>query len=387
MKINHYSSKHLFLFVAVCSCLLSLTQCKSTPEEAFKSKGGLRVLVGLDEQAQQTGGNSVEIRNRVMDVLGERIGSYGIIPHIAWQEDKNCILVEIPGIQEPERVLNLLQSNGNLEFWETYNLTDIYSQLMAADERLAELLPSTEKNDTGEKQALSVSDDKQVEEQPEDDLEALLGSIKDEPEWEEMSADAYAAIHPLFSKLQLNMHQAPEGYALVPGPVVGYAMSEDKAKIMEYLNMKGIKLLLPKDLIFKWAVKAMNGENSIYELFALKKVTRDGGAVMDGSTVTEARAESDYSGKYAITLNMNDEGARQWARVTRDNIGKIIAIVVDDKVYSAPRVNDEITGGRSMISGDYTKEEAKDMANMLNSGRMPFPVEIVHYEIVSPLTK
>lgn len=380
MKINYSPSKNLYLFICLCCCLLSFAQCKSTPEEAFKSKGGLRVLVGLDVSAQKAGGESVEIRSQVMDILSNRISSYGITPHVAWLEDRNCILLEIPGVQEPERVLDLLESNGNLEFWETYNLTDIYSQLIAAEERLVALLASAVESDTGEKQTLPVSDDKQTE----DDQEALLGSIEDEQEWEDMSADAFAANHPLFSKLQLNMHQAPEGYTLVRGPVVGYVMSgEDKAKITEYLNMKGVKLVLPKDLIFKWAVKPIDEENSIYELFALKKSSRQG-AEMDGSSITEAKVESDFSGKFAVTLRMDDEGARMWARMTKENIGKCIAMVIDDKVYSAPNVMNEITGGRSMISGEFTKEEVNDLANMLNTGKIPVSVTIIEHEIISP---
>ena len=384
MKINYSLINLPLLLGLMCGILLSFTQCKSSPEEAFKAKGGLRLWVELDEASFKTADEAENIRSLTMDVLFKRIASYGVTPHIIWLEDKNRILLELPGVKEPERVLDLLESNGNLEFWETYNLTDIYRQLVEADERLANLLASTVESNAGKKQTLPVSDDKQVEGLPEDDLEALLGSIEEESEDEaDISADAYAATHPLFAKLQLNMYQEAGGYALVPGPIVGYAMTGDKDQITAYLNMKGVKLVLPKDLFFKWGVKSIDEQGELYELYALKRTMREG-AVMDGSVITEAKAEPDFSEKYAISLQMNGEGARQWARVTRDNIGKCIAMVVDDKVYSAPNVMSEITGGRSMISGNFTKEEAKDLANMLRAGRMPVPITIVEHKIIPP---
>lgn len=384
MKINYSPSRHLFLFISLCSCLLFFTQCKSTPEEVFKSKGGLRVLAGLNESVRKTGGESVEVRNQIMEMLRDRIEYYGVTPHMAWLEDENCILLELPGVHEPERVLNLLQSNGNLEFWETYNLTEIYSELVTADEHLAELLASTVKSGTEAEQAEAVSDEKSAEaELPKSDLDALLASIEEESEDEEsMPYDMYAASHPLLAKLQINAYNSGEGYALQPGPIVGYTMMNDKDEIMEYLNMKEVKQALPTDLIFKLGVKPVDEKGEIYELYALKKMRE--GAIMDGSVITEVKAESGYRGDNVVNLQMNDEGARMWARVTKDNIGKCIAMTVDDRVYSAPNVMSEITGGSSMITGNFTKEEAKDLASILRAGRMPIPVTIIEHKIIPP---
>lgn len=158
------------------------------------------------------------------------------------------------------------------------------------------------------------------------------------------------------------------------------------SQVMEYLNMPEIKSVLPFDVVFKPGTKPFDESGDWYELFALKKTTREG-VILDGSVITEAKADSDNQGAHVIYLQMNDEGARQWARLTKDNIGKCIAIVVDDKVYSAPLVHSEIIGGRSMISGQFTKEEAIDLANMLNTGRMLVPIRIIKHEMVVPNIK
>lgn len=367
--------------------MLCFAQCKEDAAAEFKSKGGLRVLVRLDDASLKPDNGSAEIRNQVMQVLHNRVEYYGVTPHIEWLEAERQILVEIPGVEEPDRTLRLLENETNLEFWETYELRDIYAPLVSADECLAQLLrPDKNSNTDNDKQkTIALSDSDLKNKQPADALETLLEKVESSDQYS-FSDQEYEADHPLFAKLMLNMYQSSGGYEVAPGPVVGYAKVDDMDQVTEYLSMTEVKSKLPRDLFLRWAVKSMDGEGAFYELFALKQTMRQG-AVLDGSVITEAKVESDGQGGNAITLLMNEEGARQWARITKDNIGKSIAMVVDNQVYSAPRVNDQITGGRSMITGHFTKEEAGDLANMLNAGRMPAPIRIVHHEMVSPVTK
>ncbi|MDR2919286.1 MAG: hypothetical protein LBV72_07980 [Tannerella sp.] len=385
MKINYFFKRSLFTIILVCGILLCFAQCKQDAVAEFKSKGGLRVLMALDEASLKSDDKSVEMRNDVLKALRSRIEYYGVNPHIEWLEAEKRILVEIPGVKEPDRTLRLLGSNANIEFWETFDLVDVYEQIVKADDRLAKILALEDKNKVDE-QSASSSNDKLAEGASKDELEGLLESIENTESI--MLENEYEAAHPLFAKLQLNMFHDPRGYDLVPGPVIGYIEESEVAQVIEYLNMPEIKSLLPSNIIFKQGARSINNSEDVrmYDLYAIKQTSRDG-AELNGDAIAEAKVFSDSEGGNSVALQMDAEGARQWARMTKENIGQCIAIVLDDKVYSAPRVNDQITGGRSMISGYFTKEEAIDLANILNAGRMPVPVRIVHHEMVSPVTK
>lgn len=330
------------------------------------------------------------------NVLRTRIDRFGVVsPNIQRLETAGRILVELPGVKEPERVRKLLQGSANLEFWETYDLPEIYQQLIAADNVLAKLnlseldaavaqapaadsaLVATDSTAAVTEEVAEVTDSASVD--------TLLAKIEQkQPDAQaSQSMEEFAKQHPLFALLQINQYNGQ----LAGGPVVGVANVKDMAKIDEYLNLKQVKDVLPRNLSLKWGVKAIDEKEQFYQLYAIKITNRDGSPALGGDVVTDARDDFNQQPGRAeseVSMTMNAEGAKAWARLTKENIGKSVAIILDDMVYSAPRVNDEITGGRSSITGDFTPEEAKDLANVLKSGKMAASVQIVQEDIVGP---
>ncbi|MDR2809615.1 MAG: protein translocase subunit SecDF [Tannerellaceae bacterium] len=329
------------------------------------------------------------------NVLRTRIDRFGVVsPNIQRLETAGRILVELPGVKEPERVRKLLQGSANLEFWETFDLTEIYQSLVAADNLLAtfQSTQTTEEAGTTATEPSTEIQTTEPEENPEtatlpaNEADSLLAQLTPEAdEQQAQSQEEFAKLHPLFAVLNVNNYNGQ----IVPGPVVGYAHVSNMAKINEMLNQKQIKDLLPRYLTFKWGVKATNEDEQYYELYAIKS-NRDGTPALGGDVVTDASADfvqqqvGRRQGAQEVSMTMNAEGAKAWARLTKDNIGKCVAIILDDLVYSAPRVNDEITGGRSQITGDFTPEEAKDLANVLKSGKMAASINIVQEDVVGP---
>ena len=320
------------------------------------------------------------------NVLRTRIDRFGVVsPNIQRLETAGRILVELPGVKEPERVRKLLQGSANLEFWETYKLPEIYQQLVAADNVLATIL-SKETSAysvvaaTGNVEKIADAADSNVSEA--DSLLAELGQDKKDTEANQ-SMEEFAKQHPLFALLQISQYNGQ----LSPGSTVGIAQAKDMEKISEYLNMKQVKEVLPRNLALKWGVKAIDDKEQFFELYALKVTNRDGSPALGGDVVTDANADfMQQAGRSEQMVNMvmNAEGSKAWARLTKENIGRQIAIVLDEMVYSAPNVNDEITGGRSQITGHFTPEEAKDLANVLKSGKMAASVHIVQEDVVGP---
>ncbi|NYI49931.1 protein translocase subunit SecDF [Macellibacteroides fermentans] len=330
------------------------------------------------------------------NVLRTRIDRFGVVsPNIQRLETAGRILVELPGVKEPERVRKLLQGSANLEFWETYDLPEIYQQLIAADNVLAKLdlskfdaaaaeapvadsaLVATDSTAAVTEEVAEVADSASVD--------TLLAKIEQkQPDTQSsQSMEEFAKQHPLFALLQINQYNGQ----LAGGPVVGVAHVKDMAKIDEYLNMKQVKDVLPRNLSLKWGVKAIDEKEQFFQLYAIKVTNRDGSPALGGDVVTDARDDFNQQPGRAeseVSMTMNAEGAKAWARLTKENIGKSVAIILDDMVYSAPRVNDEITGGRSSITGDFTPEEAKDLANVLKSGKMAASVQIVQEDVVGP---
>ena len=320
------------------------------------------------------------------NVLRTRIDRFGVVsPNIQRLETAGRILVELPGVKEPERVRKLLQGSANLEFWETYKLPEIYQQLVAADNVLATILSKETSADsvaaaTGNVEKIADAADSNVSEA--DSLLAELGQDNKETEANQ-SMEEFAKQHPLFALLQISQYNGQ----LSPGSTVGIAHAKDMDKISEYLNMKQVKEVLPRNLALKWGVKAIDDKEQFYELYALKVTNRDGSPALGGDVVTDANADfMQQAGRSEQMVNMvmNAEGSKAWARLTKENIGRQIAIVLDEMVYSAPNVNDEITGGRSQITGHFTPEEAKDLANVLKSGKMAASVHIVQEDVVGP---
>ncbi len=327
------------------------------------------VLKVLNEELESAISNS-------FNVLRTRIDRFGVVaPNIQRMEQAGRISVELPGIKEPERVRKLLQGSANLEFWETYESAEILPALQMANN----MLVSTEATvDTTKAEA-------KKEEAPVSAADSILNKVASQNEDQaKLAADnaEYERRNPLFSKLQPALMQ---NGAPAPGPVVGYAHYKDTTAINQMLHTKAVKDLLPRGTKLNWSVKAVDEKGQFYQLIALKASNRNGEPALGGNVITDARADFAQNGSgQEVSMSMNQEGAKQWARITRENEKKSVAIVLDGYVYSYPRVNGEIPNGRSSISGNFTPEEAKDLANVLKSGKMPATVKIIQEEVVGP---
>ena len=300
------------------------------------------------------------------NVLRNRIDRFGVTqPNIQKLGNSGRILVELPGVKEPERVRKLLQGTASLEFWATYDNAEIEGYLAEANSTLANLLADTEPAEVEETAAEETGD--------------ILAQELQQAE-NEAAADAeMRKLNPLFSVLQPS---GARGHACI-----GYAHYADTATINKYFAMPQVKQLFPPEFRPMWTVKAsaMDPNANIFELVAIKATSRDGKAPLDGGVVTDARVSyGNTGGSPSVSMSMNAEGANVWARMTKDNIGKQIAIVLDGMVYSYPTVNTEITGGSSEISGNFTLEEAEDLANVLKSGKLPAPATIIQEQVVGP---
>ena len=304
------------------------------------------------------------------NVLRTRIDRFGVVqPNIQSLEDKmGRIMVELPGIKEPERVRKLLQGSANLEFWETYNAKEIAPYLQSADSKLRAILTST--TDT-------VATPVKTEAKTISATDSIAAALKGETASQGAEMEQYKKEHPLLAVMQVNPAE---------GPVAGYALAKDTATINSYLAMPEVQAELPKDLRLKWGVSAasFDPKKQTYELYAIRATERNGRAPLEGDVIVDAKDDFDQYGKPSVSMSMNTDGARRWALLTKQNIGKSIAIVLDGYVYSAPNVINEITGGNSEITGHFTPEEAKDLANVLKSGKMPAPAHIVQEDIVGP---
>lgn len=317
------------------------------------------------------------------NVLRTRIDRFGVVqPNIQRLDQAGRILIELPGIKEPERVRKLLQGTANLEFWETYDLSELLPQLMQLNSEIAQLNATTEavSESTGE-QADNVVADAETKETVAG-IDSLLIQTAPEEDDQTEAIEKYKKANPLFSVLNPSVDASGRAYR---GPVVGTVLYTDTAAVNQMLSSQLAKSILPRDLKLCWTVKALDEAGTVFQLVALKKVNRDGRASLEGDVITDARADFGQTSAYAnVSMSMNAEGAKAWARITKENIGKSIAIVLDGYVYSFPTVQNEITGGDSQITGNFTVEEAKDLANTLKSGKMPAPAKIIQEDVVGP---
>jgi len=338
------------------------------------------------------------------NILRSRIDRFGVTqPNIQrLQGTSGRVLIELPGIKDPRRVRKLLQGTANLEFWETYDNKEVYQYLLEANKRIKELneinqaakdsiagdtiaVADSLKNPLLAKtvqikdttKAIADSSDKGTKLLTEMEKDTSVAS-KDSVQSREQALKDY----PLFSVLSPNTTRDGK---LMEGAAVGISHFKDTAKVNRYLNLPQVKAIFPRTLKFAWTVKSLKNAEDYYQLIALKVSTRDGRAPLAGDKVTNARAEfSNNKSNAEVTMSMNSEGAKIWARLTKDNVGKQIAIVLDNYVYSYPVVQAEIRGGRSSITGDFTIEEAKDLANVLQSGKLPAPARIIEESVVGP---
>lgn len=385
MRMTESQKNYVDLFVeeyhkvapgARMSALFSTFELKSRIDP---QKTDAEVVKVLKEEVESAIANS-------FNVLRTRIDRFGVVqPNIQRLENSGRILVELPGIKEPERVRKLLQGSANLEFWETYDLQEIYQSLLAVNNMIRDSKIGSTVTEVSSDKAADVTIEQAAEKKDSilSESDKLLSKLEQTADTtqESQSLESWKKEYPLFSVLQVNQSQSGVGY----GPLVGYAMGRDTAQVNRYLNDPKVKELLPRDLKFLWSVNSTDKKASIYELVAIKVSNRDGRPALGGEVITDAFDDFEQVTGYGkVNMTMNSEGAKVWARLTKANIGKCIAVVLDGYVYSYPRVNSEITGGSSEITGNFTAAEAKDLANVLKSGKMPAPAHIVQEDVVGP---
>ncbi len=343
--------------------------------------------------------------DRTFNILRSRIDKFGVTqPNITAQQSTGRIVVELPGVDNPARVRKLLQASAVLEFWETYDNGVFYSYLDAANTALKNhlnlsdttsisgdtinpLATATKTENTNPllngDEALSAGDSLSTALSSSDtgllNTDSLDASAKSEEELQKEN--------PLFSVLNPNFYRDSEDgdkYKLAPGPVIGYALGKDTAKVNNYFAMNFVRANFPKDVKFAWSAKPTDVKANVYQLYAIKMQVGTNKAPLEGDKVISARQDVDQNGGQEVSMAMNNEGGKIWKVMTSKNINKHIAIVLDNYVYSAPRVNSEIPNGRSSITGGFSTDEAKDLANILQAGKLPAPASIIAEDIVGP---
>ena len=314
-------------------------------------------------------------------VVRNRIDKFGVVqPNIQKLEgQEGRIMVEMPGIREPERIRKLLQGSANLEFWETFNSEEVTPYLAQLDQIVAN--GGEQADTTAVKDTASVAQEtaKATTAKPKFQINKDASAAETAAAQADAQTEQAHKLHPLLSRLQTT----PQGSL----SIVGYAHVRDTAAIDKIIYSEAAKRVLPSDLKLMWSAKPTDGlsAKNIFELHALKVTQSNGRAPLEGDVITDARDEfNSVTGRPTVNMEMNSDGARRWASLTKANVGRAIAIVLDGSVYSAPRVNGEISGGSSEISGNFTIEDTKDLANTLKSGRMPAPARIVQEDVVGP---
>lgn len=317
------------------------------------------------------------------NILRTRIDRFGVAqPNIQQLQTKGRILIELPGVEDQARVRNLLQGTATLEFWETYDNMEVYPYLVQANDRIREIEAANTVTESSEE--VSVEENITPDTTPAEEG-SLLSELESYSATDSTGIDNMADFqkeYPLFYVLNSNSDQLGQ---LLGGPSVGMSHSKDTAKVNQYLNMPQIKSIFPRNMLFFWTAKSVDVAGNYYQLIAIKVTTRDGRAPLTGDVITDARQDFNQIGSTPeVSMSMNAEGAKTWQRLTKENIGKSIAIVLDGYVRSYPNVINEISGGRSSITGLESIEEASDLANILKSGKMPAPARIVEEQFVGP---
>lgn len=365
-----------------------LAQFFMTPE----SRGDIDFNTSNEEVITFLKQEAEDAINNSYNVLRNRIDRFGVVQmNIQRLERQGRILVALPGVKEPERVTKLLTGTANLEFWTTYKNTDIWSSIEEANQTIADLNNAASiLEDEGEESTVEKVVETPVADQNNDqgneslltdtlDL-SILGDSDTTQLFEEQEA-TFMRENPLFSVLRPYVDNSGR---LIPSAVAGVVELKDTARVNDYLAIPQVRQLFPADLRFAWHFQGMGEETEFLYLYALK-ATRNGQPAMDGKYVTDARVSNDqYTGEFEVSMNMNSEGAKRWANLTRENVNKALAIVLDGVVYSAPNVSEEIKGGSSSISGNFSQNEATDLANILKSGKMPARARVESSEVIGP---
>ena len=312
------------------------------------------------------------------NVLRTRIDRFGVaqpnIQELAGKQGR--IMVELPGIKEPERVRKLLQGSANLEFWETYYTSEIQDVLTRIDSRMAQKY--ADENPEEAKAETPAAQEEAVNENTDDDLASLITNdqANEESKTTAEQREALLKSNPLLARLLSSPYDSKW--------ISGVAHYSDTAEINRMLNSPEAKAIMPRDLVFMWGVKPMEGSEQYFQLYNIKSDNKNGQPDLTGDVVIESKADFNDRGNPVVSMTMNAEGARKWAALTKQNVNRGIAIVLDGYVYSAPNVMGEIPNGRSEISGNFTVEDTQDLANVLKSGKMPAPAKIVQEDIVGP---
>ncbi|OFX16655.1 MAG: protein translocase subunit SecDF [Bacteroidetes bacterium GWA2_31_9] len=343
------------------------------------------VLAIINNEAESAISNS-------FNILRTRIDRFGVTqPNIQRSETSGRILVELPGVKEPERVRKLLQGTAKLEFWETFDNAEVYQYLLEANNKIKEIESANNvlAKDTSEsnvKVDSLIATTTEVDSTKTDSSEvSLLSKLENDSTKQDSlnnNPEEFRKNYPLFSVL--TPWTTRDG-KLMDGPVVGVAQVKDTSAVNKYLALNQVKSIIPKNLRFLWTIKAYDDAANFYQLVAIKVTSRDGKAPLDGDAIVNARPEfGQNQGSAEVSMTMNGDGAKVWARLTKENVNKSIAIVLDDYVYSFPNVINEIKGGNSSITGNFTITEAQDLANVLKSGKLPAPARIIQEEVVGP---
>jgi SecD/SecF fusion protein len=315
------------------------------------------------------------------NILRTRIDKFGVTsPNIQKQQGTNRILIELPGVTDPDRVRKLLQGSAKLEFWETYDNTEIFGLLQNVNSILATTVKSVDTTSAAQDTSKSKLAALGKKESSATDSAAIKSKLQAEQ----------AKQNPLFALLNPATFQGQDGQSnLRPGPVVGYAALKDTAKVNAYLSSPAVRAVIPQNVKLYWGVKPMDAENKIFELYALKTSNIAGGPALEGDVISDARSDYDQKGNPEVVMVMNTDGARAWRSITAaasadPNNKRSVAIVLDNLVYSAPTVQGEIPNGISSISGSFKVEDTQDLANVLKAGRLPAPAKIVSDYVVGP---
>jgi len=345
------------------------------------------VLAVLTEETESAIDNA-------FNILRSRIDRFGVTqPNISRLEARGRILVELPGVKDPERVRELLQGTAKLEIWETYENSEVLNYLIQANTLLQSIeedvrAASSVEPEPSESQASEVTSELETLATAEQDTAreaSLLDMIADSTGTDEPASLAeFKLQNPLFGLLRPSTYQDGQP---TPGSVIGFSHYRDTTKVMDYLRMNQIRSIFPRDIKFFWSADPWRYDetNSTYELHAIRVTSRDGRAPLDGDVITSARVSYGQTGSNAkVDMTMNAEGSKIWARLTRENTGRFIAVVLDSYVRSSARVSGEIKGGSTEITGDFSLEEAEDLANILKSGKLPAPARVIQDTVVGP---
>jgi SecD/SecF fusion protein len=333
--------------------------------------------------------------DRSFNILRTRIDKFGVTsPNIQRQQGTGRIIIELPGVDNPERVRKLLQGTAKLEFWETYENADIIQRIFDVNKLLGDEKKRSSGKEDSALASLSASGEAAMDTSVQassdtsagDDLMKQLAKADTAAEGDTSKSMAQARLeNPLFALMMPAVTQEQDGSSRsVKGPVVGTSSIRDTAKVNAIFARQDVRALLPRNLRLLWTVKGRGEGERFLDLIAVKTRSNDSRAPLEGDVITDARESLDNMGQVEVSMTMNPEGAKTWRRMTADNIERSIAIVLDDYVYSYPTVRSEISGGMSSISGNFTVDEAKDLANILKAGKLPAPARIVEEAIVGP---